>query len=66
MHFTRYRHQRQRASFCLFTSLAEDMVDLVGCRGITRVLDSPLSNAVVAARVAQCFDDLDADDEDEY
>ena len=42
------------------------MVDLVGCRGISRVLDPPLSNAVVVASVAQCFEYLDADDEDEH
>ena len=41
-------------------------LDLVGCRGIPRVLDPPLSNAVVVASVAQCFECLDADDEDEY
>ena len=29
-------------------------LDLVGCRGIARVLDAPLSNAVVVASVCVC------------
>ena len=41
-------------------------LDLVGFRGIARVLDPPLLNAVVASSVAQVFEDLDADEEDEY
>ena len=41
-------------------------LDLVGCRGITRVLNPPLSNAVVVASVAQCFEYPDADEEDGY
>ena len=41
-------------------------LDLVGFRGIARVLDPPLLNAVVVSSVAQVFEDLDADEEDEY
>ena len=41
-------------------------LDLVGFRGIARVLDLPLLNAVVVSSVAQVFEDLDADEEDEY
>ena len=41
-------------------------LDLVGCRGISRVLDPPVLNAVVVASVAQCFEYLNADEEDEY
>ena len=42
-------------------------LDLESCRGISRVLDPPLSNPVVIASVAECFEGLDAEnEEDEY
>ena len=43
-------------------------LDLESCRGISRVQDPPLSNPVVIASVAECFESLDAEEneEDEY
>ena len=40
-------------------------LDLESCRGISHVQNPPLSNAVVIASVAQCFEGLDADDEED-
>ena len=39
-------------------------LDLDSCRGISRVQDPPLSNPVVIASVAECFEDLDAEEDE--
>ena len=63
---TRNGHHRQRVSLSVYSLPLLKTLDLVGCRGIARVLDPPLLNAVVVASVAQCFEYPDADEEDGY
>ena len=58
----------ESSSLRSFLVLLLKTLDFSGCRGLSRVPNPPLSNAVVVASVAECFEGLDAeeDEEDEY